>query len=189
MMKVTFELSDRDLLYFRDCLKRVRGGARSADERVVVAGASRLVKDVLEGVVPEFVRERILKLDQLIRMLQDKEWRLEGDDRARVLNALAYFVDPDDLIPDKLPGIGYLDDAIMVELVVQELRHEIEAYDDFCAFRTRARKERSLDGGELESRRVALQSRMRRRRMRERASRRTRRGSERARGRSPIGLW
>ncbi len=184
MMKVTFELSDSDLRYFRDCLKRVREGGHAADEPTVIGGATRLVKEVLQVQVPDFVRDRILKLEQLIRMLEDGEWRLEGEDRTRVLNALAYFVDPDDLIPDKLPGIGYLDDAIMVELVVQQLRHEIEAYDDFCRFRDGARQARTLDTDKLEARRLALQSRMRRRRRRDRSARASRRV-----GRSPISLW
>ncbi len=184
MMKVTFELSDKDLRYFRNCLQRVRQGEGTGDEETVIAGAERLVKDVLQVRVPDFVRERILKLQQLIGMLGDGEWRLEGADRARVLNALAYFVDPDDLIPDKLPGIGYLDDAIMVELVIQELRHEIDAYEDFCAFREQARKARALDGDKLEKRRNALQSRMRRRRRSDRSAR-----AARSVGRSPFGLW
>ncbi len=184
MLKVTFELSDSDLRYFRECLKRVREGGHAEDEPSVIGGATRLVKEVLQVQVPDFVRERILKLEQLTRMLEDGEWRLEGEDRARVLNALAYFVDPDDLIPDKLPGIGYLDDAIMVELVVQELRHEIEAYDDFCRFRDGARQTRSLDAEKLAARRLVLQSRMRRRRRRDRSARASRRL-----GRAPIGLW
>jgi uncharacterized membrane protein YkvA (DUF1232 family) len=186
MMKVTFELSDKDLRYFRDCLKRVREGGKATDEATVIGGATRLVKEVLQIEVPDFVRERIVKLEQLIQMLQDGEWRLEGDDRARVLNALTYFVDPDDLIPDKLPGIGYLDDAIMVELVVQELRHEIEAYEDFCRFRAEAHQTRALDTDKLEARRVALQSRMRRRRRRDRSSRASRRSGG---GRSVLSLW
>jgi uncharacterized membrane protein YkvA (DUF1232 family) len=185
MMKVTFELSENDLQYFRDCLKRVREGGHAEDEASVIGGATRLVKDVLQVEVPDFVRERIVKLEQLIQMLDDGEWRLEGEDRARVLNALAYFVDPDDLIPDKLPGIGYLDDAIMVELVVQELRHEIDAYEDFCRFREEARKARALDTDKLESRRTALQSRMRRRRRRDRSAR----ASRNTAGRSPFSLW
>ena len=57
-----------------------------------------------------------------------------------MLNALAYFAEPDDLIPDQIPGLGFLDDAIMVELVVRELRHEIEAYEDFRVFRDRPHK-------------------------------------------------
>lgn len=58
-------------------------------------------------------------------------------ERERVLSVLAYFTDPDDLIPDEIPGLGFLDDAIMIELASKELRHEIEAYTDFCAFRSK----------------------------------------------------
>jgi uncharacterized membrane protein YkvA (DUF1232 family) len=181
-MKVSFELSDRDLRYFRDCLQKVREGNRATDERVVIGGAARLVKEALATEVPEFVRERIIKLEQMIGMLQDKQWRLEGPDRARVLNALAYFVDPDDLIPDRVPGIGYLDDAIMVELVVQELKHEIEAYEDFCSYRTSQPPD--VEAERIEARRDALQTRMRRRRRSQRTARKSR-----ARPRSPVGLW
>jgi uncharacterized membrane protein YkvA (DUF1232 family) len=63
------------------------------------------------------------------------KWKLPEPDRARVVNSLAYFCEPDDLIPDDVPGLGFLDDAIMVELVVRELRHEIDAYQDFCSYR------------------------------------------------------
>ena len=126
---------------------------------------------------------RLVKLEQLIEMLRDDEWRLEGRDRARILDALAYFVDPDDLIPDRVPGIGYLDDAIMVELVVQELKHDIKAYEDFCEFRESHPK--AEGGAKLEARRLALQARMRRRRRRERQRHRDRPGSTR----SPIRLW
>jgi uncharacterized membrane protein YkvA (DUF1232 family) len=180
-MKITFELNDKDLRYFRDALARVRQGGHGSDESVVIGGAARLVEQALGSDPPEFVRQRILRLEEMIRMLEDKEWRLEGSDRARVLNALAYFVDPDDLIPDRVPGIGYLDDAIMVELVVQELRHEIEAYEDFCAFRAK----QAANPDQLELRRRALQARMRRRRRRERSLRASSRGTSR----SPISLW
>jgi uncharacterized membrane protein YkvA (DUF1232 family) len=79
----------------------------------------------------------------------------------RVLDALAYFVDPEDMIPDRLPGIGYIDDAIMVELISEELKHEIKAYEDFCEFR--GKTPAAQDQAKLESRRKALQARMRRR--------------------------
>jgi uncharacterized membrane protein YkvA (DUF1232 family) len=79
-----------------------------------------------------------------------------------VLNALAYFTEPDDLIPDHIPGLGFLDDAIMVELVVRELEHEIEAYRDFCDFR----ESHTASGRDdwLTERREELQTRMRQRR-------------------------
>jgi uncharacterized membrane protein YkvA (DUF1232 family) len=180
-MKITLELSDADLRYFRDRLRAVRSGERASDEKIVLGGAARLVAQVLASEAPEFVRGRIEKLGLLVRMLEDAEWRLEGEDRTRVLDALAYFVDPDDLIPDRIPGLGYLDDAIMVQLVVQELRHEIEAYETFCAFR----RERQPGPDAIEASRLRLQARMRRRRRHDIERRRSRRGS----GRSPIGLW
>ena len=180
-LRVTFELSDRDLRYFRQCLRDVKRGNQAADEDVVIDGASELVKEVVSGEPPDFVRERMLRLEQLVAMLRDDEWRLTGADRDRVLNALAYFVDPDDIIPDRVPGLGYIDDAIMVELVVQELRHEIEAYEDFCEFR---KKRRTKNPDVIESRRGQLQSRMRRRRRSERSAR-----ASRGRARGPLSLW
>ena len=82
---------------------------------------------------------------------------------------LAYFTEPEDLIPDHIPGLGFLDDAIMIELVVRELRHEIEAYEDFCRYREKIRSEQGRRKGVsradwLEDRRRDLQTRMRRRR-------------------------
>ena len=184
LMRVTFDLSEKDLRYFRSALQKARKSAKSHEESVIIGGARELVEEVGAGRPPDFIGERIAKLQDLIAMLEDDEWRLTGPDRARVLNALAYFVDPDDLIPDKVPGIGYLDDAIMVELVVQELRHEIDAYEDFCEFRKTRPKKTVAEG--LESRRVQLQSRMRRRRRRDRSARSS---SHSRSSKSPFSLW
>jgi uncharacterized membrane protein YkvA (DUF1232 family) len=182
-MKVSFELSASDIRYFRDRLKQVRKSESSRDEQLVIRGAAKLVTDAVAAKPPDFVVERILRLEQLIEMLRDREWRLEGRDRAHILDALAYFVDPDDLIPDRIPGIGYLDDAIMIELVARELTHEIEAYEDFCEYRKRSPK--TEDEARLEARREALQARMRRRRRRERSIQRSGPRSSR----SPLRLW
>ena len=184
-MKVTFELSARDIRYFRDRLKTVRSSDGGSDEDAVVGPAAKLVAEARAAQPPEFVLERLVKLQQLVDMLHDREWRLEGRDRARILDALAYFVDPDDLIPDRIPGIGYLDDAIMVELVVQELKHEIKAYEDFCEFRQQSRKDEQQPD-KLEVRRAALQTRMRRRRRSDRDKHRSRSSAS---SRSPLRLW
>ena len=181
-MRIVLDLSANDIRYFRKCLQTVKKGQQAQNEDVVLEAANELLETVARTEAPEFVKERIAKLEKLVLMLEDVRWRLVGPDRARVLNVLAYFVDPDDLIPDRIPGIGYLDDAIMVELVVQELRHEIEAYDRFCEFRKSGRR----DPEEVEKKRVALQARMRRNRRLERERRRSRR----SRGaKAPLGLW
>ncbi len=182
-MKVSFELSPRDIRFFRERLKQVRASDSSSNEQAVIRGAMDLVEEAIAAKPPDFVVERIRKLEQLIEMLRDHDWRLEGADRARILDAIAYFVDPDDLIPDRIPGIGYLDDAIMVELVARELTHELEAYEDFCEYRKRYCP-KPEEPARLEARRKALQARMRRRRRKER-SRQHSRGSSSSR----IRLW
>ena len=82
-------------------------------------------------------------------------------EREQLLATFIYFCDPEDLIPDDIPGIGYLDDVIMIELLSREMRHVSDAYDDFCAYRKEIGRD---DGGDrLIQRRDQLQGRMRRR--------------------------
>jgi uncharacterized membrane protein YkvA (DUF1232 family) len=173
-VSIAFELSDADLDYFRKAMREVKATARSRDERSVIAAASELAARTATRPLPQFVRERLGRLEGLIRMLDDREWRLEGRHRARVLGALAYFAEPIDLIPDQIPGLGFLDDAIMVELVVRDLQHEIDAYADFCRYREEQRhleaSDPDLHRERLEARRKAMYARMERRR--ERRSRR-----------------
>jgi uncharacterized membrane protein YkvA (DUF1232 family) len=111
---------------------------------------------------------------------------MEEQDRNRVLQALSYFSDPEDLVPDDIPGLGYLDDAIMIELVCMELKHEIQAYRDFCVYRAAESSRLGKESPELErsdwleERREQLHSRMRRRR---------RRGRGGGGGHSPFSLF
>ncbi len=172
-LRVTFELGDRDLSYFRRVMRESRRNSRNMDEKDVILGAEGLLARVRRRDVPQFVRDRLEKLETLTIMLQDEEWGLVGTDRNRVVSALAYFNDPRDLIPDDVPGFGFLDDAVMVELVVQELKHDLEAYDDFCNYRRTEAGRRRGNGRAavtreqwLEARRRQLHGRMRRRRAR-----------------------
>jgi len=167
-LRIAFELDDQDLQHFQLIMDEARRAASRMAPEDIVAAAEDLLAHVPENGTPGFILERLSKLRLMIRMLSDIEWRLPHDDAARVLNALAYFAEPEDLIPDHIPGLGFLDDAIMIELVVRELKPEIEAYQDFCNYRDR--QSESGDGasraGWLETRRKELQARMRRRRRR-----------------------
>ena len=65
------------------------------------------------------------------------------------------------------------DDAIMIELCVTELKHEVEAYEDFVVYRNEEAERRGVDPATLktervewaEARRVELLDRMKRRRL------------------------
>jgi uncharacterized membrane protein YkvA (DUF1232 family) len=169
-IKIAFELSDDDLEHFRAAMREAQSRAHRLDEKSIVTAARRLVAETAKRTLPGFVRERLGKLEGMIRMLDDAEWRIEGKHRARVIDALAYFAEPVDLIPDQIPGVGFLDDAIMVELVVQEIGPELEAYADFCRYRDEQRSQGALDPEverkRLDARRRAMFERIERRRER-----------------------
>lgn len=185
-MNISFELSEEDLEHFREVMTRARKSAQGKDINAMVNSASQLLAQVNASQTSDFIRDRMAIIETLIGMIMDESWGLDQDDRQRVVDALAYFSEADDLIPDDIPGLGFLDDAIMVEIVCEELKHEIQAYRDFVVFRA-AEQARMGDQAEtleredwLETRRQQLHSRMRRRR---------RRGGESARKRSPFSLF
>ncbi|MCH7830408.1 MAG: DUF1232 domain-containing protein [Proteobacteria bacterium] len=170
-LRISFELDEDDLQHFRLIMEQARQTASRLPPEDIVAAAEELLKDVEGRTVPGFIVDRLQKLELMIRMLSDIEWRLPHQEASRVLHALAYFAEPEDLIPDHIPGLGFLDDAIMIELVVRELRHEIEAYQDFRKYRERLEREQghavaASRKGWLDDRRKELQKRMRRRRKR-----------------------
>jgi uncharacterized membrane protein YkvA (DUF1232 family) len=50
------------------------------------------------------------------------------DSLAVVVGGLLYVVSPLDLIPDVLPGIGFLDDAAVIGWVIKSVRDELDAF-------------------------------------------------------------
>jgi len=170
-LRISFELDEDDLNHFRLIMQEARRTASRLPPEDIVAAAEELLAGVKKSSAPGFIVDRLQNLRLMIKMLSDIEWRLPHQEATRVINALAYFAEPDDLIPDSIPGLGFLDDAIMIELVVRELKHEIEAYSDFCGYRDRLTEEQGHAAkvsreGWLDNRRKELQVRMRRRRKR-----------------------
>jgi uncharacterized membrane protein YkvA (DUF1232 family) len=169
-LQFTLEISDDDVPFFVEAINRAeqRVAGRSADE--IIAAAEKTFVSAQEQSMPAFVRSRVSTVENLIAMARDEGWALATEDKSRVVAALAYFADPEDLIPDDVPVLGFLDDAIMIEVVQQLLHPEVEAYSDFCAYREQEAHRRGEDAGALgreewlEGRRAELQARMRQRR-------------------------
>src|SRR5262245_7635951 len=72
---------------------------------------------------------------RLIRAYERGEYKqVSNDDLTLIVAALNYLVDPFDLIPDKTPLLGFVDDVTVVGFVVDKTQ---ECLDDFMVWETR----------------------------------------------------
>lgn len=170
VVSISLNFTDRDLKFFREAIRKSRNTVRDGDEAEIIDA----VRDVLatirsEQPLPDFVALRLPELDTLIAMLEDREWRLPKAHREYVLATFVYFGDPEDIIPDHIPAIGFVDDLILIELLLRNLRHVREAYADFCRYREQqaSKRDPAARRKSLEARRKVLHERMRRRQARE----------------------
>lgn len=146
-LDITFTLSDRDLERFKAIVSKSKSETEQEQSQAEIEKAAYKIVDVAMSTdLPDFIADRLLQLKVLLEMMRDEEWGIGEQDRARIVSALSYFADPIDLIPDHIPGIGFLDDAMFVEIVIRELHDEIQAYNEFCDFRTARESQLSEEG-------------------------------------------
>ena len=176
-LRISFELTDRDLRFFRKALRQSRTAVKDAEDSEIIDAVNSVLDEIRNSEpLPDFVGKRIPELESLISMLTDEEWQLPKGDRERLLATFVYFADPEDILPDDIPVIGYLDDVIIIELVARELQHVREAYDDFCQFRDdfensrRKHTDPVIRRDRIDRRRQQLHQRMRRRSARQKKS-------------------
>jgi uncharacterized membrane protein YkvA (DUF1232 family) len=166
-IQISFELSDSDLDHFRIMMKAAMEKAKELPPAEVLEKARAVCAEMEQANLPDFVKQRMESLETLISALEDPEWQMPEDEKNEILTSLAYFSEPNDLVPDNIPGLGYVDDAIMIELVIQELSQDLAAYRKFCSFRTTEENRRGDEANTnreswLASVRTELRSNMRR---------------------------
>jgi uncharacterized membrane protein YkvA (DUF1232 family) len=70
----------------------------------------------------------------LIRSYMKGEYReLPVGTMIALIGALIYFVSPIDVIPDCIPGVGYLDDAVVIGVAVKFAYSDLEDYKKWLA--------------------------------------------------------
>ena len=136
-MKITFELEPGDIERFHEALARAERRVGCADECDIIDAARHALDTLPIATAPGYIRRQLQEVSGLLAMLEDEAWALPPPERTQVLRLLAYFSDPEDLIPDDVAVIGLLDDAIMLELLMRQIRHVVVAYVDFVQARDR----------------------------------------------------
>ena len=169
--KVSFTLDEQDVSYFRNLFRKARTAARDKGREEILAGAADLVENVRHAKkTPKFVITAIEAIEDLVAIIEDEDYRAPKAVTDQVLGALAYFAEPEDLIPDHIPVLGFLDDAIMIKFVEREFKHELAAYRKFKRFRSGAEQRpwtnvaRERLPGRLEAQRKKLRDEVTKRR-------------------------
>ncbi len=99
------------------------GGLRSLFEKAAPEAAS-LPRERFRGNWPY-----LQTMLRLVRACEQGEYKQVSNDALLwIVAALNYLVDPFDLIPDSIPFLGFVDDAIVVEFVVDKTRQTLDEF-------------------------------------------------------------
>jgi uncharacterized membrane protein YkvA (DUF1232 family) len=137
--EIKFSLDEQDTKYFQELYKAAKKNAKQEDAPRVMGEVRALIQRVRSATkVPNFVSDAITTLEDLMQMLEDKDYAVPRPVVESAVAGLAYFANPQDAIPDHIPALGFLDDAIMISFVHEEFKHELWGYRKFRAFRSGA---------------------------------------------------
>lgn len=137
--KVSFTLDPEDVAYFKGLYDQAKRNASKEDREEIIRSAKKLIRSVRSSPkTPGFVEEAVQSLEDLIEMVEDGDWALPQSVSSRAVAALAYFANPEDVVPDHVPALGFLDDAIMIKIIEGEFENELWAFRKFRRFRAGA---------------------------------------------------
>lgn len=131
-----FRLNSLDLDRFNRLLGRLgRDQAPLIADQVVTA--ARELNRKSSQAEPPCIVQRVQRAETVVEMVADSAWMAaSASDIAAPARLVAdYLQEPESLIPDWLPQVGRLDDAIVVETAWPRLAGEVDGYMDFRRLR------------------------------------------------------
>lgn len=130
-----FALDADEMAHFNALLGVINTAAPQIEADQVLTLA-RWLQDKPRDMACALLAEPLGRAQMLQSMLQDNDWDAPGELRQRARLLLDYVRRDDDLIPDNVPLLGKLDDALLVELSWQVFAGEAQDYQDYCQYRS-----------------------------------------------------
>lgn len=128
-------LNDDAIGQFNAALREV-GATIPAVHADQVASLARWLQALPSGLAVATINERLARIEQLRRLLDDADWSVSPAFARSARKLLDYLQRCNDLIPDAVPLVGHLDDALLVELSWEAFAGEVQDFLDFCRFRS-----------------------------------------------------
>ena len=95
----------------------------------------QLLHEIHADAPREVIESRLERVRELRALLDDEDWDADEATHARIGKLLSYIDREDDLIADRIPVLGQLDDVLLIELAWPAFADEAEDYRDFIAYR------------------------------------------------------
>lgn len=109
----------------------VRESADQKDIDKVLRNEKKIKKAAKKGALSKFLSDIVLFFQLLGDYTRGRYRKVPLKTIAAIVGALAYILCPVDLIPDYLPGIGYVDDAGVMALCLKLVKSDIDRYRDW----------------------------------------------------------
>lgn len=140
----SYEIDDGALYRFNRLLARLDLRHAPIGRDQLVTAARDLADFPCNGRVSPCIHERMRRAGAVDLMLSDADWSPKDDVVGPAELVVDYVRGNSDLIPDQLPKVGRLDDAIVVDTAWSRLAPEVRNYLHFCRLR---QVERELGNG------------------------------------------
>lgn len=112
-----FQLTAKDRARYEAMIEQV---SLPLDESLLEEVAEKL-ESFLEREEPNVFEVSLLQnISKLYMLIRDQQ-NVPADLLKKIGFALEYFVRDDDEIPDQIPGLGYMDDAVVVRWIVNQI--------------------------------------------------------------------
>ena len=101
------------------------------NETDILTAVKNTIDELKSKEVEDYVANHIQPLEDLLKLIADKKWKMSKQEKAYVMSALQYFAEEHDVIPDNIPVVGYLDDCIVIDIVANKLKQQLNEHKQF----------------------------------------------------------
>ncbi len=131
MVTITVDIDDQVKEHFNNFIEK-HGIDVDPDD---IAQAKKEIANIRATNADGYILNQVNNLESMMAMVEDQTWKIKKVNMEKINATIKYFVDEDDVIPDNIPGIGYLDDCIIIDSTMDDVCDELMEFEDFCRTR------------------------------------------------------
>lgn len=129
------DIRDDEVHRFNALAHSLNPAMPSLSSEQLIGVVRRVLRTAASGGESPFIRSRLRRAAEMRVMADDAAWSMSEQTRQRVRDLIDYIDDPRGLLPDALPVVGRLDDALLVDIAMDTLRDELDEYAEFRRYR------------------------------------------------------